>query len=578
MGLTTSLWPETDEQLVPAETWDVNGITGPRALVEYQHDPIGFLADVLSVPASSVVWSLNPGYTGHAWDGTPDPLEELAVALAEGKSAGAESGTGTGKTYLAAGLALWFLASWQGARVFAFATTEDQLRLYIFAEIGKHWPAFKRRFPTAEMTDLRIRMDASSPDRESWGMVGRAAAVRAGEEVSSKVAGMHAEHMLVITDETQGIPHAILEGIENTCTAPHNLRLALGNPNSQDDALHKACAAPGVVGVRISALDHPNVVTGNAGLIPGAVSRKSINERAAKYGETSTVYESRVRGISPAQATDALIRRDWLDAAAARYLDPRYRTGQRALGVDAANSENGDLAAIARGDGACLLEVEAFPCPDSNALGRDVFAEMTNPHAAVDARYVGVDSVGVGAGTVNELFRLTGEKGLPRVRGLNGGAKPVKRAERAPDGSPFDWAPDANAFDNLRSQMYWQFREDLRLGRIALPNDPELFRQAVQPRFKDDGGKTVIEKKDDLKRRTGGESPDRLDAVVYWNWVRPRAAVPVHVDIPDNVSRLRVVPGRGVVRVNEDGTVPKRNVAQPGRVRMPSVRMPRAGR
>src|SRR5690349_10415278 len=109
--------------------------------------------------------------------------------------------------------------------------------------------------------------------------------------------GMHAEHMLLIYEEAPGINPAIIEAGANTCTAPHNMRLAMGNPDSQDDALHQFCEQRNVTHVVISALDHPNLVTGDASVVPGAVSAKSIADRAAKYGEGSIMYDSRVRGI-----------------------------------------------------------------------------------------------------------------------------------------------------------------------------------------------------------------------------------------------------------------------------------------
>ena len=44
-----------------------------------------------------------------------------------------------------------------------------------------------------------------------------------------------------------------------------------------------------------------------------------------------------------------------MEEAAAHYSDPAFRVGVVALGVDVANSEAGDEAAIAQGRGACLF-------------------------------------------------------------------------------------------------------------------------------------------------------------------------------------------------------------------------------
>lgn len=512
-----ALWPEQDTDLVPSAVFDDNGVKTVQPHTAYQTDPLGWIVDMLGVPEHTLRWSLNLGYESHQWDGTTDPLAAALEALANWDDVGIESATGTGKSFLGACVLLWFLACWSGARGFTFAPKEDQLRLYIWAEIAKLWPKFQRLFPTAELTDLRIRMDGT----DTWGAWGYAVGIKADEAVATKAAGMHAEHMILMYEEMPGIPLPVIEAGENTCTAPHNVRWGQGNPDNQLDALHQFCIKPTTTHIRISALDHPNVVTGNASLVPGAVSVESIERRRAGYGEGTPLYESRVRGISPQQATDSLIRYEWLDRAATRWealkKAGKLEAGGPAKGVDVANSENGDEAAIADGRGSALVQLRTFACPDSNKLGAQVVKEMRAD--GVPQEHVGVDPVGVGAGTVNEAARL----GVV-VRRLSGASRPVAKAEHAPDGSTYEWVSDANTFKNLRAQMYWQLREDLRNDRIALPRNLALFRQLTQPTYEIENGKVVVEPKNDIVQRMGGKSPNEADAVVYWNWVRPRKA------------------------------------------------------
>ena len=525
MGVT--LWPETDETLVPASAFDATGVR-MRAQVAYQRDPIGWAIDVLGIPRRTIVWSSNAGYADRAWDGTPDPLVVIAESLADWESVGVESGTGTGKSFWAAVLVLWFVGCFEDARGFTFAPKEEQLRKYIWKEIQGLWPRFQRHFPEAELLDLELRM---VPGREGWGASGYAVGVRAGEQSATKAQGMHAEHMLLVYEETPGIHPAILEAGANTCTAPHNLRLALGNPDSQDDALHQFCTQRTVRHVVVSALDHPNLVTQDASVVPGAVSQKSVEERAEKYGATSQMFDSRVRGISPAQALDALIQRAWCEVAITKHAEPDYRQGKRAWGVDVANSEAGDKAAVARWQGRTLLAVESFACPDANRLGATVVDEVRASGGR--AAHVGVDSVGVGAGTVNEAKRL----GMI-VQSLNGGAKalPTMDEDADLDGrTTVKRVSNAEKFANLRAAMWWQMREDLRLGRVALPNDPELIADLVTPRWQTKGGKIVVESKEDIRERLG-RSPDKGDAAVYGNWVRDRRVTkPIEVE-PETIS------------------------------------------
>lgn len=496
--------------------------TSPHS--EYERRPITWAVERLGIPLDRIQWSV--AYPRHEWDGTPDPLVVIADALADWENVGVESGTGTGKSYWAAVLVLWFLACFQDARVFTFAPKEDQLRLFIWKEIGRLWPAFQRLFPDAQLSDLRIRMKAGS---DEWGAWGYAVAIKAGEQSATNAQGMHAEHMLLIYEETPGIHASVLEAGANTCTAPHNMRLALGNPDSQDDTLHQFCVQANVRHVVVSALDHPNIVTANASVVPGAVSLKSIAERAGKYGIGSPMYDSRVRGISPAQAVDALIHRAWCEAAIGRYDTLDLRDGKRAWGVDVANSEAGDKAAISRWLGVTLLEVESRACPDANLLGSSVVDEVRASRGR--AMYVGVDSVGVGAGTVNEAKRL----GM-RVQSLNGGSKGMPIMDEAKDvDDGKKTVRNEEKFANLRASMWWQMREDLRQGRVAMPNDPELIADLVTPRWKTHNGKIIVESKEDIKDRLG-RSPDKGDAAVYGNWVRDRSAVKVEEDDSSEIT------------------------------------------
>lgn len=472
-----------------------------QPMTQYQQDPLGFLVNELHIPRESLVWSLNEGYEGHLWDGTPDPLIAMLDALAKWEDVGVEAGTGTQKSYTVAALILWFLASWYGARVFTFAPKEDQLRLYIWAEITKLWPAFKVLFPTAVLTDLCIRMSPTTGD--SWAARGYAVAIKAGESVSSNAQGMHAKDMLLVYEETPGIAQAVTEAGENTSTAPHNLRIAIGNPDHQFDTLHQFCVSPGVKHIRISALDHPNVVTGRE-IVPGAASNKSVDRRRVRYTEEGRLFRSRVRGISPAEAAEALIKLEWVKLAQAKWSDPMYREGKKALGVDVANSENGDEGAIAEGSGWCLIKVDSFPCPNANDLGFRVHLKMKDEKILQE--HVGVDGVGVGAGCVNELRHHD-----RWIKALNGGDSAMER-----------YGEDEE-FNNLRSQIMWTLREDLRNERIALPDDDELAQDLITPQWKTQNGKIVVEQKEDIKKRLPKRrSPNKGDAAGYWNFVRDR--------------------------------------------------------
>jgi hypothetical protein len=345
--------------------------------------------------------------------------------------------------------------------------------------------------------------------------LGFVAGVKAEEVEGSatKAQGFHAEHMLIVFEEMPGIGRAVATAFENTCRAPHNLRLAVGNPDHQLDPLHQFCHGPRTVPIRISAYDHPNVVCRDPSMIPGAVTEQGIADALAKAepdgGAENRMFKSRVRGISPDQAADALIRLEWIERSNARWQAAKESGtlegwGKTAYGVDVANSEAGDQAAIAYGKGRVLVKVEAFACPDANRLGADVAHRM----GITDCQDAccGVDTVGVGAGCFNELARLK-----RYVRPLNGGASPEYDHE------------SSETFANLRAQMHWRLREDLLYDRVDLPADAQLTRDLMTPTWEPKNGKIYVEAKEAIKKHLpGGRSPNVGDACVYWNFVRDR--------------------------------------------------------
>lgn len=514
-----------------------------RPHVEYQRRPLAWITEKLGVPEHTIRWSMNPGYAAHQWDGDRDPMVGILEALADGSSVGVESGTGTGKTFTAACVVFWFLACFENALVITSAPKEENLLTQIWKEIGQLMPAFRRHFPTAEGpgSSGKLRMLGGDKNRkdekEGWTAMAFVAGVRAEEDTAQRAAGFHRKHMLIITEDTPGIDPAIMAAFGQTRTDDHNIHLALGNPDHRNDALHRFCfdereqVRSGVKHFRVSALDHPNVVSGQS-IIGGAIGRRRLAERTQECGGVGArLYESRVRGVCPSESEEALIRYEWCLAAAKRYDDPSYRLGRSALGVDPSNSERGDPAAISRWQGACCTEVVSKPCPDAGILGEEIVAEAQDPRNPVRPENVGVDDVGVGASTVNAAKRLRF-----RVKRLGGSTKATpgiddtdrwSQVEVQEDGSVRPVGPrivQAERYKNLRSKMGWIFREDMRLGRIALPLDPELFQDLCTLQYTTVNGVITIESKDDVKSRLPGRrSPNKGDSCIYGNYVRDRS-------------------------------------------------------
>lgn len=534
---------------------------GVNAHVAYRTKPVDWIVQYLGIPEETIRWSLNPEYQAchcprcvkagnegqpHLWDGDVDPLVKALELLFAGKSIAVSSGTTTGKTFtLGACGTLCFLAVFQHANVFSVAPKYDLLLKNMWKEIGQLSRTFKKWFPDAQMLSGQLRMLSGEGQEELWSASAFGAGVGAEEELAQRLKGFHRQHMLWIIEEGPGVDQAMIETIVKTSSSEFNPILMMGNPEHQHDTLAQFGKRPWVTPIRISALDFPNVVCDRE-VIPGGRSRQSVQRdlEDALGNEDDPKYLSQVRGIAPAQSSRALIRWEWCEAAAARWKDDAFRQGPPALGYDVADSPTGDPSARARWKGACCTDVEEFRADDAGEVGRIIYAEMMDPNNPVDPRNVGIDPVGVGASTINELKRL----GV-RVPNVDARRKPIPRLDveslwsetkRSEDGRVLPAGPrviETERYANRRSQMLWLLREDIRLGRAALPQDKLLFEELTAMEYEEPNGLITVEIKDKIRARIK-RSPNRAEAVALGNFVRRR--VPVKVEAaPEPEERNR---------------------------------------
>lgn len=497
----------------------------------YKKNPLLWLKDRFGEDPKTIKWSDYEVYKGHTWDGDKDPFLQAFQALANRKWVGIESATSTGKTFWLARVVFWFLDCFDNALVVTCAPKQDQLKLHLWSEISRAFDKFKAIRPYAHLYSLRIQVDErpENPFRESHQAVGFVSGVGSSEESATKAQGFHRENMLIITEETPGINGAVMTAFENTSTAGNNLILAVGNPDNESDELHQFCfpnfkPSEKIKHIRISSLDHPNILLQKE-LIKGAITQESIDLRKTKYGEDSNFYKSRVRGISPSQSVDSLIKLEWIEKCLLsehEYIAEAYNS----LGIDVANSETGDKACTAFMNGNVLVEIQEFQCPNATHLAYNVVYDdltleekgYTNYHTSklssyqILDNYIGIDTVGVGKATFNAFLDL----GMNPIA-LEGGVL-QEALPKDENGKPL------YSFSSGRAQWYWQLREDLRLGiiKISIKDKTvlrQLIRELVAPKYSLKEGKLIIESKESIKKRLGGKSPNLADAFVYANWM-----------------------------------------------------------
>lgn len=515
-------------------------------------DPMTWAVDQFNETIESFKWTNYLEYKGHVFDGTPDPFLKAFEALSYGKWVGIESATGTGKTWFLPRVIYWFLDVYPNSLVVTTAPKRDQLKEILWKEIGDAFGKFKRIRAFSEMKTLNVTVDkrfkmntigkTMDAGDDVFGDLGHEAigfvsSVGAAEESATKMQGFHREHLLFVLEECAGIHPAVLKAIESTCVDPTmNQVIAVGNPDSQTDALHLLCEKKNVEHIIISAYDHPNIVCKRK-IIPGAVTQESLDIRKEEYGEDSNFFKSRARGISPTESVDSLIKKSWVDQcifghtkfkndAKKQLSELRDHSSFNAVGVDVANSVDGDKACVIFGEGNICNYINEFQCPDASHLGYNLIWEDVKLASKGYNRYgipkvygyqildqcIGIDAVGVGVSTFNTLNNENIE-----CIALQGGqldnAIPKDREDRP-----------LYKFTGLRSQMYYLASVDLQKGNIIFDLDKRLIDQLTKElttiKYKVTPRGIQVEDKEEIKKRLGGKSPNVADAFVYWNFMR----------------------------------------------------------
>jgi hypothetical protein len=211
--------------------------------------------------------------------------------------------------------------------------------------------------------------------------------------------------------------------------------------------------------------------------------------------------------------------RDWVKALSG---ENRKRPGLYALGADYA--EHGDKCTLCVGFGNQVRKFKEWPGMETPDFGKKILDEAQGCADIMGARNVsiGIDSIGPGTGVFHFL------KGNPKGYRID----PMKYKDKAYDRQAADSAYKIR-FNNLRSQMWWKFKEDMAAGLIDLSdlqgekgyyeNLHLLQEEVLAHTYKEENGVIKIVDKNTLRDADHlNRSPDRADALVIWNWVRER--------------------------------------------------------
>lgn len=339
--------------------------------------------------------------------------------------------------------------------------------------------AFRERvlgFPSATR-----RSDAGAYQDEALAAVATEprVALQAGHGVGvpatepDRIEGLHSEGgLLLIMDESKGIPQAVFDALQGALTGGDDSRLVVAStPGGASGPFYRACTSRNWRVLQMSAEDS------------SLVSPQWVQDRKDEWGEESPLYQSRVRGLFADAGEGQLFPLALLESAAERKVEP----GEVVLGVDVARSLAGDKNAIAVSRGGVLERVMLFHSPD---------LMMTAQRVASEALLVRPTLIRVDAGGLSGLGDRLKQLGF-NVEDVHFGGG----------------ASEPNRWKNRRAEMYWSLRQRLDRAEIQLPDDDELFADLTAMRYGfDQQGRVTLEPKDAIRAKLG-HSPDRADAV-----------------------------------------------------------------
>ena len=202
--------------------------------------------------------------------GTTDPVEwieqrlgerlwskqiEVARSVVEHRYTAVQAAHAVGKSFLAARLAAWWIASRPVGEAFCVSTapTTPQVRAILWRELGRahRKGALPGRITTGNVPEWWI-----GGELVAWGR--KPADLTDREAAAATFTGVHAARVLVILDESAGIAPWLWDAIDTLATNEAARVVALGNPLDPSSRFAEVCQpGSGWNTIKISAFDAP---------------------------------------------------------------------------------------------------------------------------------------------------------------------------------------------------------------------------------------------------------------------------------------------------------------------------------
>lgn len=224
-------------------------------------------------------------------------LAELARSTESDEKAarefGIRSGNGVGKSVVLAIGASWWFDIVRGSGFITSPTQRQNLNLFAYLRGFRRGAAYSL---PGELLGTALRAS------DSWWIkliTARTDVSFQGIHAWDENDGMNRPRMLALVEEASGVGSMMWPAIRGCVTGHGDVLGAIGNPNvAAGEFAAMFRPGSGVRTMTISAMESPNVVAGRD-VVPGLVSKRSVDAMIRQYGRDSDVVRVRVFGLPP---------------------------------------------------------------------------------------------------------------------------------------------------------------------------------------------------------------------------------------------------------------------------------------
>jgi phage terminase large subunit len=416
-----------------------------------------------------------------------DQQIDFLEALPHKKRISVMSGHGTGKDAGVSWGILWFMTTRYMAKVACTAPTGHQLADILWSELSK-W--LRLSILSDEFIIQKDKIFKKEFPKEWWCRAISVSARATQEEQAETLAGLHGDHLLIVADEASGIPDPVYIPLEGAMTQEDNKVILIGNPTKNTGYFYETHFHEKIKkhwhGLHWDSRESSNV------------SKEMVQFFSDKYGEESNIFRIRVAGLPPLNDDLSLIPLSWALTCIDHPVEVEEEADPLYLGVDVARFGD-DRSVILPRQGMNIFPWNEFQGIDTIELSGYVLSD----YRELGASGIAIDSIGIGAGVVDQLRRQEGM--LRKVFGVN-----------------VSWASSNNTkWKILRDELWCRVRDRIRESMYRFPcanadqnkMSQELCNELASVRYKfDRKGAYDIESKRDMKLR-GVHSPNIADAL-----------------------------------------------------------------